>query len=39
MVRKIADIPLAPQGRAAQQSRYTRKTNKAKQPALSFLSR
>ena len=33
---KTADNPMAPRGRATQPSRYTRKTNKAKQPALSL---
>ena len=32
---QTADNPEAPRGRAAQPSRDTRKTNKAKQPALS----
>ena len=32
---QTADIPMAPRGRATQQSRDIRKTNKAKQPALS----
>ena len=32
---QIADKPVASLGRATQQSRDTRKTNKAKQPALS----
>ena len=36
---QTADNPLAPQGRAAQPSRDTRKTNQAKQPALSSPSR
>ena len=36
---QTADNPVAPRGRAAQPSRETRKTNKAKQPALSFPSR
>ena len=36
---QTADNPLAPRGRAAQQSRDTRKTNQAKQPALSSQSR
>ena len=34
-----ADNPVAPRGRAAQPSRDTRKTNQAKQPALSSPSR
>ena len=33
---QTADNPVAPRGRAAQPSRDTRKTNLAKQPALSF---
>ena len=33
---KTADNPMAPRGRATQQSRDTRKTNQAKQPALSL---
>ena len=36
---QTADNPLAPRGRAAQPSRDTRKTNRAKQPALSSPSR
>ena len=36
---QTADNPMAPRGRAAQPSRDTRKTNKAKQPALSSPSR
>ena len=36
---QTADIPMAPRGRAAQPSRDTRKTNKAKQLALSSPSR
>ena len=36
---QTADNPVAPRGRAAQPSRDTRKTNKAKQPALSSPSR
>ena len=32
---QTVDSPMAPRGRAAQPSRDTRKTNKAKQPALS----
>ena len=36
---QTADNPLAPRGRAAQPSRDTRKTHKAKQPALSSPSR
>ena len=36
---KTADNPVAPRGRAAQPSRDTRKTNEAKQPALSSPSR
>ena len=32
---QTADNPVAPRGRAAQPPRDTRKTNKAKQPALS----
>ena len=36
---QTADRPMAPRGRATQQSRDTRKTNQAKQPALSFPSR
>ena len=34
-----ADKLMAPRGRVTQQSQDTRKTNKAKQPALSFPSR
>ena len=34
---QTADKPMAPRGRATQQSRDTRKTNLAKQPALSLL--
>ena len=33
---QTADKPMPSRGRATQQSRYTRKTNKAKQPALSL---
>ena len=33
---QTADNPVAPRGRAAQPSRDTRKTNQAKQPAVSF---
>ena len=36
---QTADNPVAPRGRAAQPSRDTRKTNKAKQPTLSSPSR
>ena len=36
---QTADNPVAPLGRAAQPSRDTRKTNQAKQPALSSPSR
>ena len=36
---QTADNPVAPRGRAAQPSRHTRKTNQAKQPALSSPSR
>ena len=36
---QTADKPMAPRGRAAQPSRDTRKTSKAKQPALSSPSR
>ena len=36
---QTADKPMAPRGRATQQSRDTRKTNEAKQPALSSPSR
>ena len=36
---QTADNPVAPRGRAAQPSRDTRKTNQAKQPALSSPSR
>ena len=36
---QTADKPMAPRGRATQQSRDTRKTNLAKQPALSSASR
>ena len=36
---QTADSPVAPRGRAAQPSRDTRKTNKAKQTALSSPSR
>ena len=36
---QTADNPVAPRGRAAQPSRDTRKTNLAKQPALSSPSR
>ena len=36
---QTADKPMVPRGRATQQSRDTRKTNKAKQPALSSPSR
>ena len=36
---QTADNPVAPRGRAAQPSRDNRKTNKAKQPALSSPSR
>ena len=36
---QTADNPVAPRGRAAQPSRDTRKTNKAKQSALSSPSR
>ena len=36
---QTADKPVASWGRATQQSRDTRKTNKAKQPALSSPSR
>ena len=36
---QAADSPTAPQGRAAQPSRDTRKTNQGKQPALSSPSR
>ena len=36
---QTADNPVAPPGRAAQPSRDTRKTNSAKQPALSSPSR
>ena len=36
---QTADNPMVPRGRAAQPSQDTRKTNKAKQPALSFPSR
>ena len=36
---QTADNPMAPQGRATQPSQDTRKTNKAKQPALSSQSR
>ena len=36
---QAADNPMAPRGRAAQPSRDTMKTNKAKQPALSSQSR
>ena len=36
---QIADKPMAPRGRAIQQSRDARKTNQAKQPALSSPSR
>ena len=36
---QTADNPMAPRGRAAQPSRDTRKTIKAKQPALSSQSR
>ena len=34
---QTADNPVAPQGRAAQPSQGTRKTNEAKQPALSYI--
>ena len=33
---QTADNPMAPRGRATQPPRDTRKTNQAKQPALSF---
>ena len=33
---QTADKPMRPQGRAKQQSRDIRKTNQAKQPALSY---
>ena len=36
---QTADNPVAPRGRAAQPSRDTKKTNQAKQPALSSPSR
>ena len=36
---QIADSPMSPRGRVTQPSRVTRKTNKAKQPALSSPSR
>ena len=36
---QTADKPMAPGGRATQQSRDTRETNKAKQPASSSQSR
>ena len=36
---QTADNPMAPRGRAAQPSRDTGKTNKAKQPALPSQSR
>ena len=36
---QTADKPMAPRGRATQQSRDTRKTNQAEQPALSSPSR
>ena len=36
---QTADKPMAPRGRATQQSRDTRKTNQAKQPALSSPSK
>ena len=36
---QTADNPMAPRGRAPQPSRDTRKTNSAKQPALSSPSR
>ena len=36
---QTADSPMAPRGRATQPSQDIRKTNKAKQPALSFPSR
>ena len=36
---QTADKPLAPRGRPAQPSRDTRKTNQAKQPALSSPTR
>ena len=36
---QTADKPMPPRGRATQQSRDTRKTNQAKQPALSSPSR
>ena len=36
---QTADNPVAQRGRAAQQSRDTKKTNQAKQPALSSPSR
>ena len=36
---QTADKLMAPRGRATQQSRYTSKTNQAKQPALSSPSR
>ena len=36
---QTADKPIAPRGRATQPSRDTRKTNQAKQPALSSPSR
>ena len=36
---QTADNPVAPRGRAAQPSRDTSKTNRAKQPALSSPSR
>ena len=39
MIRKYHHKPMAPQGRATQPSRDTRKTNLAKQPALSSHSR
>ena len=36
---QTVDKPMAPRGKATKQSRNTRKTNKAKQPALSSPSR
>ena len=36
---QTADKPMVPRGRATQQSQDTRKTNQAKQPALSSQSR
>ena len=38
-IPQTEDNPVAPGGRATQSSRKTRKTNKAKQPALSSLLR